>query len=196
LDLSAFLLDWTNAQFTYFAMNGALPFSGIGNVGKARSTGLEAALRWKVSPVFDVAASLARIDAKTTQDVQTMAGRKPVTIASGAQLPGTAKLQTALQGNYRFSGPFGTAGRFNVTHTHVGDRVIDLTAFYKAPAYDALDLGLSFNKDNWTMSAGLTNATDSRGIMNIQGTPDGNKSFQQYYLQRPRTLDLSVRYDF
>jgi outer membrane receptor protein involved in Fe transport len=196
LDLSAFLLDWTNAQFTYFAMNGALPFSGIGNVGKARSTGLEAALRWKVSPVFDVAASLARIDAKTTQDVQTMAGRAPVTIASGAQLPGTAKLQTALQGNYRFSGPFGTAGRFNVTHTHVGDRVIDLTAFYKAPSYDALDLGLSFNKDNWTMSAGLTNATDSRGIMNIQGTPDGNKSFQQYYLQRPRTLDLSVRYDF
>ena len=196
LDLSAFLLDWTNAQFTYFAMNGALPFSGIGNVGKARSTGLEAALRWKVSPVFDVAASLARIDAKTTQDVQTLAGRAPVTIASGAQLPGTAKLQTALQGNYRFSGPFGTAGRFNVTHTHVGERVIDLTAFYKAPAYDALDLGLSFNKDNWTMSAGLTNATDSRGIMNIQGTPDGNKSFQQYYLQRPRTLDLSVRYDF
>jgi outer membrane receptor protein involved in Fe transport len=196
LDLSAFLLDWTNAQFTYFAMNGALPFAGIGNVGKARSTGLEAALRWKISPVFDVAASLARIDAKTTQDVQTMAGRAPVTIASGAQLPGTAKLQTALQGNYRFSGPFGTAGRFNVTHTHVGDRVIDLTAFYKAPAYDALDLGLSFNKDNWTMSAGLTNATDSRGIMNIQGTPDGNKSFQQYYLQRPRTLDLSVRYDF
>jgi outer membrane receptor protein involved in Fe transport len=196
LDLSAFLLDWTNAQFTYFAMNGALPFAGIGNVGKARSTGLEAALRWKVSPVFDVAASLARIDAKTTQDVQTMAGRAPVTIASGAQLPGTAKLQTALQGNYRFSGPFGTAGRFNVTHTHVGDRVIDLTAFYKAPSYDALDLGLSFNKDNWTMSAGLTNATDSRGIMNIQGTPDGNKSFQQYYLQRPRTLDLSVRYDF
>ena len=196
LDLSAFLLDWTNAQFTYFAMNGALPFSGIGNVGKARSTGLEAALRWKVSPVFDVAASLARIDAKTTQDVQTMAGRAPVTIASGAQLPGTAKLQTALQGNYRFSGPFGTAGRFNVTHTHVGERVIDLTAFYKAPAYDALDLGVSFNKDNWTMSAGLTNATDSRGIMNIQGTPDGNKSFQQYYLQRPRTLDLSVRYDF
>ena len=196
LDLSAFLLDWTNAQFTYFAMNGALPFAGIGNVGKARSTGLEAALRWKVSPVFDVAASLARIDAKTTQDVQTMAGRAPVTIASGAQLPGTAKLQSALQGNYRFSGPFGTAGRFNVTHTHVGDRVIDLTAFYKAPSYDALDLGLSFNKDNWTMSAGLTNATDSRGIMNIQGTPDGNKSFQQYYLQRPRTLDLSVRYDF
>jgi outer membrane receptor protein involved in Fe transport len=196
LDLSAFLLDWTDAQFTYFALNGALPFSGIGNVGKARSTGLEAALRWRINPAFDVAASLASIDAKTTQDVKTLAGRAPVTIASGARLPGTAKLQTALQANYRFSGPLGSAGRFNVTHTHVGDRVIDLTAFYKAPAYEALDLGLSFSKGNWTLAASLTNATDERGIMNIQGTPDGNKTFQQYYLQRPRTLDLSVRYDF
>ena len=196
LDLSAFLLDWKDAQFTYFAMNGALPFSGIGNVGKARSTGLEAALRWKVNPVFDVAASLASIDAKTTQDVTTLAGRAPVTIASGAQLPGTAKLQTAMQGSYRFIGPMGSAGRFNVTHTHVGDRVIDLTAFYKAPAYHSLDLGMNFSKGKWLLAAGLTNATDQRGIMNIQGTPDGNKNFQQYYLQRPRTLDLSVRYDF
>ena len=196
LDLSAFLLDWTDAQFTYFAMNGQLAFSGIGNVGKARSTGIEAALRWKVNPVFDVAASLASTDAKTTQAVQTLAGRAPVTIASGARLPGTAKMQSALQANYRFSGPFGSAGRFNVTHTHVGERVIDLTAFYKAPAYESLDLGVNFSKGNWILAAGLTNATDQRGIMNIQGTPDGNKNFQQYYLQRPRTLDLSVRYDF
>jgi hypothetical protein len=32
--------------------------------------------------------------------------------------------------------------------------------------------------------------------MNIQGTPTGSQVFQQYYLQRPRTLDVSVRYDF
>lgn len=196
LDLTAFMLDWTDAQFTYFEVRGQLAFSGIGNVGKARSTGLEAALRWRIDSAFDVAASLASIDAKTTKDVQTLAGRAPVTIASGARLPGTAKLQTALQGNYRFSGPFGSAGRFNITHTHVGERVIDLTAFYKAPAYDTVDLGVNFNKGNWTLAAGLSNLADKRGIMNIQGTPDGNMGFQQYYLQRPRTLDLSVRYDF
>jgi iron complex outermembrane receptor protein len=196
LDLTAFLLDWTDAQFTYFEQRGQLAFSGIGNVGKARSTGLEAALRWSINTSFDVAASLARIDAKTTQDVQTLAGRAPVTIASGARLPGTAKLQTALQGNYRFAGPLDSAGRFSITHTHVGERVIDLTAFYKAPAYDTVDLGVSFNKANWTLAAGLSNVADKRGIMNIQGTPDGNQAFQQYYLQRPRTLDISVRYDF
>ena len=46
------------------------------------------------------------------------------------------------------------------------------------------------------LAASLRNAADKRGIMNIQGTPDGNQTFQQYYLQRPRTLDVSVRYDF
>ena len=196
LDLTAFLLDWTDAQFTYFEQRGQLAFSGIGNVGKARSTGLEAALRWRINTAFDVAASLASIDAKTTKDVLTLAGRQQVNIAAGARLPGTAKLQTALQGNYRFTGPLGSSGRFNITHTHVGERVIDLTAFYKAPAYDTLDLGVNFNKGNWTLAAGLSNVTDERGIMNIQGTPDGSKVFQQYYLQRPRTLDVSVRYDF
>jgi hypothetical protein len=196
LDLTAFLLDWTDAQFTYFEQRGALAFSGIGNVGKARSTGLEAALRWRINTSFDLAASVASIDAKTSKDVRTLAGRTPVTIASGARLPGTAKLQSALQGNYRFAGPLDSAGRFNITHTHVGERVIDLTAFYKAPAYDTVDLGVSFNKASWTLAAGLSNVADKRGIMNIQGTPDGNQAFQQYYLQRPRTLDVSVRYNF
>jgi outer membrane receptor protein involved in Fe transport len=101
-----------------------------------------------------------------------------------------------LQGNYRFAGPLGSTGRFNITHTHVGERVIDLTAFYKAPAYDTVDLGVNFNKGNWTLAAGLSNVADKRGIMNIQGTPDGSQAFQQYYLQRPRTLDVSLRYDF
>jgi outer membrane receptor protein involved in Fe transport len=196
LDLTAFMLEWTNAQFTYFEQRGQLGFSGIGNVGKARSSGLEAALRWRINTSFDVAASLAHIDAKTTKDVLTPVGLRQEKIASGARLPGTAKLQTALQGNYRFAGPLGSAGRLNITHTHVGERVIDLTAFYKAPAYDTVDLGVNFNKGPWTVAAGVGNVADKRGIMNIQGTPDGNQAFQQYYLQRPRTVDVSMRYDF
>jgi iron complex outermembrane receptor protein len=78
----------------------------------------------------------------------------------------------------------------------VGDRVLDLTGFYKAPSYDSVDLGVNFSKGHWTLAAGLINAGDKRGIMNIQGTPDGSQVFQQYYLQRPRTLDVSLRYDF
>jgi iron complex outermembrane recepter protein len=195
LDLTAFLLDWKDAQFSYFEQRGQIPFSGIGNVGKARSTGLEAALRWRLNEAFDVNASLASIDAKTTADVAVPAGRGSALVKSGARLPGTARLQTALQGNYRFAGPLGSAGRFNLTHTHVGSRTFDLTAFYSAPGYDTVDMGLSFAKDNWTLSATVDNAADKRGISNIQGTPAGG-AFAQYYLQRPRSVTVTLRYDY
>jgi iron complex outermembrane recepter protein len=195
LDLTAFLLDWKDAQFTYFDASGALPFSGIGNVGKARSTGLEATLRYRVTPAFDMAASLAYIDAKTTEAVNTLAGRSPITIASGAKLPGTAKLQVAMQGSYRFAGPLDSAGRLNATLTHVGERTMDLAAFNSAPGFTTLDLGASFVKDKWTVTAGLANVTDKRGILSITGTPDGS-AFKQYYLQRPRTLSIAMRYDY
>jgi iron complex outermembrane recepter protein len=195
LDLTAFLLDWKDAQFTYFDGTGPLPFSGIGNVGKAKSTGLEAALRYRITQAFDTALSLAYIDAKTTKDVTTRLGRSTAIIASGARLPGTAKLQAALQGNYRFAGPFDSQGRVNATYTHLGERKMDLNAFYAAPAFDTLDLGTSFAKDNWTLAAGLANVTNKKGILSLTGTPTGG-DFKQYYLQRPRTFSVSLRYDY
>jgi outer membrane receptor protein involved in Fe transport len=107
LDLSAFMLDWTDAQFTFFErLNGNLPNSRIGNVGKARSTGLEASLRWRVNAAFDVAASLASIDAKTRAAVTIPSGGPTsITVAPGAKLPGTPDLQASLQANLRFAGP-------------------------------------------------------------------------------------------
>ncbi len=194
LDLTAFLLDWKDAQFTYFEQRGAVPFSGVGNVGQARSTGLEAALRWRLNSVFDVAAAVASTDAKTRAGVAVPLGRRSTVVAAGTRLPGSAKLQTALQANARFAGPLDSAGRFNITHTHLGDRVIDLTGFDKAPAYNTLDLGLSFQKGGWTVATRVDNASDSRGIQNIQGSSGG--SFAQFYLQRPRTFVLSLRYDY
>jgi iron complex outermembrane recepter protein len=193
LDLTAFLLDWKDAQFTYFEQRGAVPFSGVGNVGQARSTGLEAALRWRLNSTFDVAAAVASTDAKTSADVAVPLGRGSTVVKSGTRLPGSAKLQTALQANVRFAGPLGSDGRFNATHTHLGDRVMDLTGFDKAAGYNTLDLGLSFQKGGWTLSTRVDNATDERGIQNIQGSSGG--SFAQYYLQRPRTFVVSLRYD-
>lgn len=193
VDLTAFLLDWKDAQFTYFEQRGALPFSGIGNVGQARSTGVEASLRWRLNSSFDIAAAIASTDAKTTADVRVPLQRTSTVVKAGTRLPGSARLQTALQANLRFAGPFASAGRFNITHTHLGDRIIDLTGFDKAPGYNTLDLGLSFQKGNWTLSTRVDNATDARGVQNIQGSSGG--SFSQVYLQRPRTYVLTLRYD-
>ena len=197
VDLTAFLLDWKDAQFTFFQLLNGLPNSSIGNVGKAKSKGLEAALRYRVSPSLDFNAALAYIDAKTTADTQIPSGGPTsVTAPSGSRLPGTAKLQTALQVNYKFAGPFESQGRVNATHTHVGDRVLFLGGNKPADAYDTLDLGLSFARANWTLAAGLANATNEKGVLSISGAPAGVGNFAQYFLQRPRTMTVSLRYDY
>jgi outer membrane receptor protein involved in Fe transport len=197
VDLTAFLLDWKNAQFTYFFLDNGLPSSAIGNIGKARNIGLEAALRYRFDASFDVAASAAYIDAKTKVDVLVPTGGGPPKNAlSGSRLPGTPDLQTALQGNYRFQAPMEWAGRANVTYTHVGHRVMFLDDNKPAAAYDTVDLGVDFTRTNWTVGAGIANLTNEKGVLSITGAPAGVGSFAQYFLQRPRTYTVSLRYDY
>jgi iron complex outermembrane receptor protein len=196
LDLALFLLDWTDAQFTFFERIGALPNSRIGNVGKARSTGLEAALKYRASSAVDLAASLAYVDATTKAAVTIPSGGPTsIPVASGARLPGTPRLQGTLQGNLRFAGPFGSQGRASATYAHTGDRVMFLGGNKPADAYDSLDLGLQFAKGSWTLAAGLANATNEKGVLSITGAPAGVGPFAQYFLQRPRTFSVSLRYD-
>ncbi len=196
LDLAAYLLDWKDAQFTYFVLQGRLPESGIDNVGKARSVGLEAALRWQIDTAFDVNATLAYLDAKTKAPVVIPSGGPTsVTAPSGSRLPGTPKLQAALQANARFAGPLDSQGRFNATFTHVGDRVMFLGGNKPADAYDTVDLGLSFARGAWTLATGISNVTNEKGVLSITGAPAGVGAFAQYFLQRPRTMTVSLRYD-
>jgi outer membrane receptor protein involved in Fe transport len=196
VDLAAYVLDWKDAQFTYFYLNGALPESAIDNVGKARSTGLEAALRFRVNSALDVAASLAYIDAKTKAAVVIPSGGPTsITAPSGSRLPGAPKLQAALQANLKFAGPFDSQGRANATYTHVGDRVMFLGGNKPADAFDTIDLGVSFARGNWTLAGGVANATNEKGVMSITGAPAGVGAFAQYFLQRPRTMTVSLRYD-
>ena len=196
LDLAAFYLDWTDAQFTYFSIVNGLPSGSIGNVGEARSTGIEAALRYKATQSLDFYASVAYTDAETTADTEIPAGRGSVLAPSGSRLPGTPRLQAALQGNWRFAGPFDSQGRLNATYTHVGDRVMFLGGNKPADSFDTLDLGLNLSRENWTLFAGVANVTDERGVLSITGAPAGVGTFAQYFLQRPRTMTVSLRYDY
>ncbi|MFN9101368.1 MAG: hypothetical protein ACK5WT_01400, partial [Betaproteobacteria bacterium] len=101
-----------------------------------------------------------------------------------------------LQANARFAGPFDSQGRVNATYTHVGDRVMFLGGNKPADAYDTLDLGLQNTRGKITLAAGLANATNEKGVLSITGAPAGVGPFAQYFLQRPRTLTVSLRYDF
>ena len=63
-------------------------------------------------------------------------------------------------------------------------------------AIDGIDLGMNFARGNWTLAAGLANATNEKGVLSVTGAPAGVGNFAQYFLQRPRTLTVSLRYDY
>jgi outer membrane receptor protein involved in Fe transport len=195
VDLSAFLLDWKDAQFTFFEVpTVGFPYSKVGNVGKARSSGFEAALRYRFNSALDIAGSLAYIDAQTRAPVRVRG--LPAPVPAGSPMPGTPELQVALQANLRFAGPMGSQGRANATYTHVGDRVMFLGGNKPADANDTLDLGVQLVKGNWTLASGLTNVTNEKGVLSITAAPAGAGDFAQYFLQRPRTMTVSLRYDY
>ncbi len=197
VDLTAFYMDWKDAQFTYFEVVNGLPSSSISNVGKARSIGLEAALRYRLNSTWDVNASVAYIDATTQVAVVIPSGGPTsITAPAGSKLPGTPDWQAALQANARFAGPFDTQGRFNATYTYLGDRVMFLGGNKPADGFGTLDLGLNFASGNWTVAAGLANVANEKGVLSITGAPAGVGSFAQYFLQRPRTTTVSLRYDY
>jgi iron complex outermembrane receptor protein len=192
LELTAFRLDWTDAQVNA-RQSGPVPLNGIANVGEVRITGLEVAANWQASKVLALSATVAYTDAATATPFTSNNGK---VIAAGTPMPGTAKLQSFLQGAYFFSGPLNTSGKFSLAHSFTGSRTLSLDSGGTAPAYGQLESRMSFSGKNWELGLFVSNIADKRGING--GAPVstfGGSSYTDYYLIKPRTAGMTLRYD-
>jgi outer membrane receptor protein involved in Fe transport len=192
VDLTAFLLDWTNAQVNA-RQPGTPPIYGIANVGEAKIKGLEIASQWRATNKLLLSATLAYTDAVTASPFTSKNGN---VVAEGTRMPGTAKIQSFLQGTYLFAGPENTSGKLTLVHAFTGDRTLSIDSGGVAAAYGQLDARVSFAKDNWQLGFYLNNLTDKRGING--GSPVatfGGSSYTDYYLIKPRTAGVTLRYD-
>jgi outer membrane receptor protein involved in Fe transport len=192
IDLSAFFLDWKDAQVSAL-LAGPLPFSGVANVGRASSRGVEAALRWQPASDLALRAGLAYTDARTGAPFTSGSG---ALVASGTRLPGTARWQSTLQASYAFDAGAAWAGRASATHGYVGPRVFDIEAKSRAAGYSMLDLRVAFARGPWELSATVDNVFDSRGVGGAAAMyRSGLASYTDYYIVRPRSLGVALRYD-
>lgn len=192
-DIAAFLVDWKDAQVNA-VLPGPVPVNGIANVGAAKIKGLEGTVSWKVTSSFNLNASVALTDAKTTAAFTSNNG---AAVASGTRLPGTAKLQTSLQAVYKFDGPFDTSGSFTAIQSHVGNRTLAIDSPMTAGSYNTTDLRVSFSRDAWEATLFVNNAFDSRGVAGAQIVPGfGSPTYTDYFLVKPRTIGVSLRYDY
>lgn len=193
LDLSAFVLDWKNAQVSTL-LAGPVPFIGVANVGQARSRGVEGALTWQALRGLNLLAGVAYTDARTTAPFTASSG---ALVAANAPLPGTPRWQSTLQASYAFAGPASSAGRLVATHSIVGPRVFDIEARSRAAGYSLLDLRLAFAKGPWDASVALGNVFDSRGVGGAAVIYRPRLvSYTDYYVVKPRHLMFQLRHDY
>ncbi len=195
LDLSVFVLDWKNIQMSTTNSDG---FVLVTNAAKARSSGFEAALGWRPAQDFSLDASLALTDAKLGAAFVSAAGR---TVDSGTELPGVAKVQGSLNATYRFAGPFASNASLSTVLQYMGKRQAQIDADLQLPAYATADLRLAFGWSNWELTGYVQNVADRRGQSSAQVNYSsyqnpGAINFTEWYPIKPRTIGVSLRYDY
>jgi outer membrane receptor protein involved in Fe transport len=190
VDATVFHMDWKDAQVNA-RQPGTIPLNGIANVGKARVQGLEFSSQWRVRPGTVLEGSLALTDAKTAAPFTSNNG---ALVASGTRMPGTPRVQSTLKLTQDFDGPFSTAGRWSLLHSHVGSRTLSLDAGGTAPGYGLLDTQASFSGTSWELTLFVRNVANRKGV--VGGSPVstlGGSNYMEYVLTRPRTIGASLR---
>ncbi|MDB5782045.1 TonB-dependent receptor [Caballeronia mineralivorans] len=195
-DLSAFYIDWHSIQLQ--VKDPVSGFSFFSNGGAARSTGLEAALKYRNGTGLRIAANASYDVAELSQDAP------PGTYAaSGDRLPYSPRLSGSLSTDqdFRLSGEW--TGFIGGTVSYLGTR---LGAFQGNatqlrlvfPSYTTLDLRVGTRSGPWTANLFARNVTDDRGVLSsrtLEGVQLPTSIYITNFIQ-PRTLGLSVARSF
>jgi iron complex outermembrane receptor protein len=188
-DLDAFLIDWNDIQVQQSKIGpGGTPLSFVGNAGKARSKGVEAAVT--VAPMsgltFD--ANIAYTDATFRNTVGPA--------VAGDRLPSSAKWTSQVGGEYRFDLTDGWKSFLGASYRYVGRRLGEFAgpggARYVLPKYETVDLRAGVDKDGFEASLFVRNVADKRGYT-------GGFVFGPYAtaaLLQPRTMGLVLSKTF
>ncbi|WP_254287833.1 TonB-dependent receptor [Sphingomonas liriopis] len=202
-DLSVYRIDWDGIQITSTAVVNNITYSYVGNLGKARINGVEAALQF--NPLQDThlffngsySSSKLRDNLIAAGSIYALRGERlinaPVWSGSAGfdrdfQVSESATLFAGATVGYtgKRYGPFarGAPATGNVRQT--------------LPDYTTIDLRLGLRQTTWTVSAYLNNVTDSRGIIYSSFSAVPATATSRYYANviRPRTFGVSLQYNF
>lgn len=196
-DLTAFYIDWKNAQVT---QEDSLDINTyVDNVGAVRSRGLENSLRYLL-PIKGLSIELngAYIDAKTTVPYTNDSGTN---VPTGTEIPNSPTLQLAsnLAYNHLF-GPWRTQSSIEYTHSNTSwndiehDRLLD--------ARNPFNLNFTVTRSDNAFSPALSlvidNITDEKKIVAYRhgASTAGALAGTPVDYSRPRTIELRLSADF
>jgi iron complex outermembrane receptor protein len=161
-----------------------------GNAGKAESKGLELAMRYQVNAHFSLDGSLAYTDAKLTEDA-------PALGPSGARLPNSARLSSAIGGRYTLE-VAGKAAYAGLNIRQVGQRnagfasPVTSVPNFSMPGYVLGDVQAGVEIDGWEVGAFVRNLADKRAFSGADTALSAFGGPLRATLVQPRTFGMNV----
>jgi outer membrane receptor protein involved in Fe transport len=198
LDAAVYALDWSNLQTTIGKGPGGAG-EIIGNIGNARSTGLDLAIRARPASGLELQAGISLIDAKTRNAVTLPdpQGNGTIDVPSGARIPRTAKQSANLAVTYRRDVFDNVIGLLRLGVAQVGDSISYLyRQDQKSPAHTSVDLKLGLEGARWSAYLYATNLTNSKIELFRETFNEPGTTKPLIYWGQPRTVGLNLRYSF
>jgi iron complex outermembrane receptor protein len=197
LNVSAYSIDWTEVQQTVFLgafATGQCGFTFLGNVGKAKSQGIETEFAVNVTDRFSIGGSVGYTDSKFTESNDSIG------ISSGERLPLVPK--TTASANVQYSFPI-LGGREAYLYADVSyrDRILDGLSAYELDAFSTVNARMGAQiTDRAELVLFADNLLDERGQLNLFVIPPGGPLaadlLDNTITNRPRTIGVTLRYGF
>jgi iron complex outermembrane receptor protein len=189
-NVALFAIDWDGLQVQITTDDGRSAFD---NAGKARSQGIELDASAQLGSAFTLAAGYSYVDAQITESV------KEISVYDGNQLPGSPRTQWSLSLDYAetFASVDVDASigvnRFGEIYTALNPEFYN---YQKLDSFTTANARVGVTLSNWRLGAFVNNIENTRGITGKRsGEWHGNQG-QFEYVTRPRTIGLSVNYQY
>lgn len=196
LDLTAFFIDWTDAQLQLSTPT-LIETPYFDNVGSVYSKGLEGTVAW-LTPVPGLSLNIAA--SYTVAETAAPYENGSQVVETGVALGAAPRVQTAANVAYsQVLGPWLASGA--LSHTYTGRAYNNV--FHDYEIYDYQQLGLNFSVSRPdlrflpTLTLGVSNLTDVDAFVGRGGTPGtAGLTGPNVVYNRPRTISLRVTAEF
>lgn len=197
LNLAAYSIEWTDVQQTVFLGAFATEqcgFTFLGNVGKAKSEGVEAEFDFNVTDAFVVSGSLGYTDARFTRSNESIG------ISSGDRFPLVPELTASATMQYSF--PV-IGGRYGYLYADASyrDEMLDGLSDRTLDSHTLVNtrFGIQVN-DRVELVLFVNNVMDERAQLNLFTIPPPGplaaSLLNHTITSRPRTFGLTIRYGY
>jgi outer membrane receptor protein involved in Fe transport len=183
LNSSLYDIEWKHMQIDVPLNTCGFDFTG--NIGSARSYGLELEAAMQISEALSAGASGNYTHATFTESVAGLG------VKSGDQIPGAPRWSLNLWSEYRRAIATGMEGFLHVNWQATGEShgtFVVRNADYKRPSYNTFGARLGADFDNWEVALYGQNLLDSYKIVQRPA----NNYVPGGFTLRPRTIGLSA----